>query len=124
MPMQGRRFAIVSARGLLPLLALACLGGSAQAQEVRARQNIEYRLIAPQPVVIARPAVVAAPPPPLYLYVPPGHAKNWAKHCAKYQACGQPVYFVQERWYSDVYAPHYRERGGHPGKGRKGHKND
>jgi len=37
-------------RGLLPFLALACLAGAAGAQEVRARQNLEYRLIAPQPV--------------------------------------------------------------------------
>ena len=37
-------------RGLLLLLALACLAGAASAQEVRARQNLEYRLIAPQPV--------------------------------------------------------------------------
>lgn len=36
--------------GLLAMLAAAALVGAAQAQEVRARQNIEYRLIAPQPV--------------------------------------------------------------------------
>lgn len=41
------------ARGLLTLLALACLAGAAGAQEVRARQNLEYRLIAPQPVETA-----------------------------------------------------------------------
>lgn len=46
-----------------------------------------------QPMIITRP-VVAVPQHPLYLYVPPGHAKNWAKHCAKYSACAQPVYFV------------------------------
>ncbi len=49
-----------------------------------------------EPVIIARPAVaVAVPPQPLYLYVPPGHAKNWAKHCHRYNACGHPVYFVK-----------------------------
>lgn len=37
-------------RATLALLALACLAGTAQAQEIRARQNIEYRLIAAQPV--------------------------------------------------------------------------
>lgn len=46
---------------------------------------------------------------PLYLRVPPGHAKHWEKHCREYDACGRPVYFVQERWYNDVYAPRYRE---------------
>ena len=35
---------------LLPLLAVAGLVVPAQAQEVRARQNIDYRLISPQPV--------------------------------------------------------------------------
>jgi thiol:disulfide interchange protein DsbA len=32
------------------LLTLTCLAGPAPAQEIRARQNLEYRLIAPQPV--------------------------------------------------------------------------
>ena len=38
------------ARGGLTLLALIGLAGTAPAQEIRARQNIEYRLIASQPV--------------------------------------------------------------------------
>ena len=46
-----------------------------------------------QPMIISRPAVVVSQQP-LYLYVPPKHTKNWKKHCAKYNACGQPVYFV------------------------------
>ena len=36
--------------GGLALLALACLAAPSHAQGIRARQNIEYRLIAPQPV--------------------------------------------------------------------------
>lgn len=52
-------------------------------------------LLFPQPVVITPPAVYL-PRAPIYMYVPPGHAKNWAKHCARYAACGQPVYFVKE----------------------------
>lgn len=52
-------------------------------------------LLYPQPVVIAPPAVYV-PRAPIYMYVPPGHAKNWSKHCARYAACGQPVYFVKE----------------------------
>lgn len=47
---------------------------------------------------------------PLYLRVPPGHARNWRKHCHKYDACGRPAYFVQDSWYRSVYVPHYRER--------------
>jgi hypothetical protein len=70
----------------------------------------------PPPQVIYRRPVVVLPPhatvveEPLYLHVPPGHAKNWRKHCHKYDACGRPVYFVKNRWYSDVYVPQYRER--------------
>lgn len=40
---------------------------------------------------------------PIYLRVPPGHAKKWDKHCHRYNACGQPVYFVQESWYQNQY---------------------
>lgn len=72
----------------------------------------------PQPVIIQRPvAVVAAPPPPLYLYVPPGHAKNWGKHCYRYNACARPVYFVQESWVEE------RWEKDHPGKGHGKGKN-
>lgn len=59
-----------------------------------------------EPVII-QPAPVAVVRRPIYLHVPPGHAKNWSKHCYRYEACGQPVYFVQERWYNDVYVPRY-----------------
>lgn len=52
-------------------------------------------LLYAEPVIIHRPAMVV-PRSPIYLYVPPGHAKNWSKHCARYNACGQPVYFVKE----------------------------
>ncbi len=54
-------------------------------------------IIYPQPVVIA-PTPVAVYQRPIYLYVPPGHERDWARHCHRYNACGQPVYFVQERW--------------------------
>lgn len=66
-------------------------------------------LVYSQPVVIER-VPVGVVRQPLYLHVPPGHAKNWRKHCRRYNACGRPVYFVQERWYNDVYVPAYRER--------------
>ncbi|PZP33805.1 MAG: hypothetical protein DI603_06855 [Roseateles depolymerans] len=64
------------------------------------------QVIYPQPVLIQR---VPSPPPPLYLRVPPGHEKNWAKHCAKYNACGRPVYFVKGDWYEREYVPRYRD---------------
>ena len=55
----------------------------------------------PQPAVIYNQPILIAPQPmvvrpqPVYLYVPPGHQKNWAKHCGRYGACAQPVYLVQ-----------------------------
>lgn len=52
-------------------------------------------LLYAEPIIIERPAVMV-PRSPIYMYVPPGHAKNWSKHCGRYNACGQPVYFVQE----------------------------
>lgn len=57
------------------------------------------QVIVQQPVIIARPAARALEP--VYLWVPPGHQKQWRRHCGAYNACGVPVYFVQERWYRD-----------------------
>ena len=65
-------------------------------------------LVYSQPVIIA-PAPVGVQMQPIYLYVPPGHQKNWAKHCARYNACGQPVYFVQEKWVKERYQQHQRD---------------
>lgn len=89
----------------------------------------------PPPVVIYRePRVVervVVDRPPLYLRVPPGHAKHWAKHCYKYNACGERVYFVRDDWYNREYVPRYRERHGdrredyreehHEGRGHEKH---
>ncbi|MEO7242237.1 MAG: hypothetical protein ABIW85_04945 [Variovorax sp.] len=68
-----------------------------------------------QPIVIVRPPqrVVERP---IYLHVPPGHAKKWAKHCHTYDACGRPVYFVRD----DYYVQHYVEREGHDDSERHG----
>ncbi len=49
----------------------------------------------PQPVVIVAPPRQAVPVTPVYMHVPPGHAKKWGKHCHQYNACGQAVYFVK-----------------------------
>ena len=70
----------------------------------------------PSPQVINRQPVIIQQVPgpmshgPIYLRVPPGHAKHWKKHCREYNACGQPVYFVQDKWYNETYVPRYRER--------------
>jgi hypothetical protein len=67
-------------------------------------------LVFPQAVII-RP-VVNVERAPIHLHVPPGHARDWAKHCHKYGACSERVFFVQDRWYNDVYVPKYKERHG------------
>ncbi|PXW88429.1 hypothetical protein C8R34_107112 [Nitrosomonas sp. Nm84] len=72
------------------------------------------QLIYPNPV-LAIPPAVAIQQQPIYLYVPPGHAKKWSKHCHRYHACNQPVYFIQETWYNDVYMPHYRSQSNYSG---------
>lgn len=63
---------------------------------------LQPRIIYPQPIVIMQPPV-SVQQQPIYLYVPPGHQKKWAKHCARYNACGQPVYFVREDWVRERY---------------------
>lgn len=78
--------------------------------------------VPPPQVVYAQPMVVETPPPtvivpaqPIYLHVPPGHIKHWSKHCAEYNACYRPVYFVQEDWFNNVYLPRYGAQGGYYG---------
>ena len=62
-----------------------------------------------QPIMVER---VEVSRPPIYLRVPPGHAKHWRKHCHEYHACGERVFFVQDGWYNREYVPRYRERHG------------
>lgn len=76
-------------------------------------------LIYPEPIVIVKPHTVTHP---IYMRVPPGHAKNWRAHCASYGACGRPVYFVQDGWYEEVYVPHHKKHHANKGGGKgKGH---
>lgn len=66
----------------------------------------------PPPVIYRRPVIierVTVERPPIYLRVPPGHAKHWRKHCYKYGACGERVLFVRDEWYTREYVPRYRE---------------
>ncbi len=63
-----------------------------------------------EPMVIQRSSRYAAEP--MYLRVPPGHMKKWGKHCSAYNACGRQVYFVRDEWYTNTYAPRYRETRG------------
>jgi len=69
----------------------------------------------PPPVIYRQPLVIERVPtdrPPIYLRVPPGHAKHWRQHCRDYNACGERVYFVQDNWYHREYIPRYQERHG------------
>jgi len=94
---------------LLLALAVATVSVSAMAADVgvtvRVGQPNFYGRIdigdMPRPQVVYAQPIVVQPAPqgvigqPIYLRVPPGHAKHWNKHCQRYNACGQPVYFVQ-----------------------------
>ncbi len=90
------------------------------------------QLIYSRPLVMQPAPYGVVLPPPVYLRVPPGYAQRWRWHCHEFNACGRPVYFVQDGWYNRVYVPFYRrhgegwgreeERGGFRGEGeRRGH---
>jgi hypothetical protein len=84
--------------------------------------RVDFGNAAPPPVLYPQPVVIVRQPQPvvvqpLYLHVPPGHAKNWSKHCHRYDACARPVYFVR----SAEYEPRREHGHGHDkghGKGR------
>lgn len=72
----------------------------------------------PQPVLINQQPIIYAPTPvavyqrPIYLYVPHAHQVAWGRYCGNYRACGQPVYFVQEKWARDEYRRGHDSRDG------------
>ena len=104
---------------ILILPALAAVATFAQAQNVSVNAVISGQVVPgvygqvalgngpPPPVVYQQPMIVqpapvvygAPPVEPIYLHVPPGHAKNWRKHCHEYHACNRPVYFVRSEEY-------------------------
>ena len=67
--------------------------------------------------IVIVPSPIAMHRQPIYLYVAPGHQRQWAKYCVRYQACGQPVYFVQEEWVRERAAPQWSAPGAHHGRG-------
>lgn len=70
----------------------------------------------PQPMIIRRhPSAVDVAP--LYLHVPPGHARKWDRHCHRYDACGRPVYFVKSAEYEPGYRGHKSKN--HRDEGRR-----
>jgi hypothetical protein len=69
---------------------------------------------APPPVLYyTKPTLITVVPGvtvlPLYLRVPADYRKDWRHHCAEFKACGRPVYFVTDEWYTNIYAPHYKK---------------
>lgn len=80
------------------------------------------RVVYRQPVMVERGRMDSGRDP-IYLRVPASHRRHWSRNCSRYDACGQQVYFVQDRWYNNVYAPQYRER--HDNRGHhRGHRRD
>jgi hypothetical protein len=116
-----KRIALAALAALLAAPAMADVGVSIEVGQPGFYGRIDIgdfpkpHLIFPQPVIIA--PVVGVVRPPIYLHVPPGHARDWSKHCHKYNACGDRVFFVKESWYNDVYVPHHHAKHGKPGKG-------
>ncbi|MEQ1684858.1 MAG: hypothetical protein ABL916_14520 [Burkholderiaceae bacterium] len=82
-------------------------------------------LVLPQPVIISQPRV-RIERQPIYLYVPPAHQQNWRQYCGRYSACGQPVYFVQDRWVRERYEHEHPgwDRGRHRGNDKRHDRRD
>lgn len=94
-----------------PALAQTNVGVSVSVNQPGVYGRIDIGGIAPPPVVYARPIVVAPAPvavvqQPIYLYVPVVEQQNWRRYCKRYGACGQPVYFVTERWVRERHHDH------------------
>jgi len=123
-------FAATLAVAAFPALA-ADVGVSISIGEPGFYGQIDIGGYPPPQVIYREPRViqrVAMMRPPIYLNVPPGHAKNWRKHCREYDACGERVYFVQNSWYDREYVPHYqkqhRDRHDDRRDNHRGNKND
>ena len=110
-----------------PAFAQTSVGVSVGINQPGVYGRIDIGNMPPPPVILPQPVIitpVAVRPAPVYLYVPPGHQKKWAKHCASYNACGQPVYFVKESWVRERYEQEHRDddRGHGNGHGKGKHK--
>ena len=83
--------------------------------------QVQFGNAPPPPVFYAQPMIIVRQPgmraEPIYLHVPPGHAKNWSKHCHAYNACNRPVYFVRSAEYEPGYFK--RKNKGHQNEGRR-----
>lgn len=99
--------------GVAACSAFAQVGVSINIGDPNFYGSIDIGNYPPPQVINAAPIVIAPPAPgvvvaPLYMRVPLDFQRDWRHHCAQYNACGRPVYFVHEDWYNKVYAPRYR----------------
>lgn len=108
------------AAALVPVVAGAQVGVSVNIGEPGFYGQINLgdvpqpQVIYPQPVIIDH--VPESAGPPMYLRVPPGYEKHWARHCHEYDACGHRVYFVRDDWYRREVMPRYHhDEGRHEG---------
>lgn len=109
--------ALVAAAALPPAFATTSVGVSIGINQPGVYGQVNFGNLPPPLVVYPQPVIYAPPrvsvvQQPIYLYVPPGHQRDWGKHCGHYNACGRPVYFVQETWVRERY-----EREGNHGHG-------
>lgn len=103
-----KKLLILTALLVSPLLAVA--GISINIGEPDYYGQLQIGNERPQ-LLFADPIIIHRGPgryPPLYLRVPDYQARNWAAYCYRYNACGRPVYFVNDYWYRNTYAPRYR----------------
>jgi len=108
--------AVVGASAAAPALAAPNVGVSVSIAQPGVYGRVDIGgypqppvLVYPEPVVVAPPRVVVERRP-IYLYVPPAHQHDWRRYCGRYNACGQPVYFVQDRWVRERWEHERRER--------------
>lgn len=87
--------------------------------------QVQFGNAPPPPVLYPEPMIIVPQQAhvrasPLYLHVPPGHARSWSRYCRRYDACNRPVYFVRSREYEPGYSvskeksrKHEEKRHGH-----------
>ena len=112
--MKRSHFAILAALALVTAPALATtvtvhIGDPGYYGPVTVAGYPQPQLVYTEPVIIQRVQVVHEP---VYIRVPVAQQQNWSTYCGRYNACNRPVYFVEDTWYRDVYAPQYRQRYG------------
>ena len=54
---------------------------------------------------------VVVRPQPLYLHVPPHHARHWHHYCHRWHACGHHVIFVRPPWLPRLEFGHVHRHG-------------